>query len=33
MTNIKGVSNSKAKAELDWQPLYKSWREGFRKGL
>jgi nucleoside-diphosphate-sugar epimerase len=33
MTQIRGTSNLKAKRELGWTPLYKSWREGFRTGL
>jgi hypothetical protein len=33
MTQIRGTSNAKAKRELDWQPRYKSWRDGFRTGL
>lgn len=33
MTEIRGASNAKAKRELGWQPCYKTWREGFRKGL
>jgi hypothetical protein len=33
MTQIRGVSNAKAKRELAWQPLYKSWRQGFWTGL
>ena len=33
MTQIRGVSNAKAKRELSWQPLYKSWRQGFWTGL
>jgi nucleoside-diphosphate-sugar epimerase len=28
-TQLRGASNAKAKAELDWQPRYASWREGF----
>ena len=28
MTELRGVSNAKAKRELDWQPRYPSWREG-----
>jgi nucleoside-diphosphate-sugar epimerase len=32
-TRITGSSNAKAKRELRWQPLYASWREGFREGL
>lgn len=33
MTELRGVSNAKAKRELGWQPKYASWREGFRTGL
>ena len=33
MVEGRGASNSKAKRELDWQPLYPSWREGFVNGL
>jgi 2-alkyl-3-oxoalkanoate reductase len=33
MTQSRGSSNQKAKRELDWQPRWASWREGFRKGL
>lgn len=33
MTQLRGSSNAKAKGELDWQPRYRSWREGFRSGL
>jgi 2-alkyl-3-oxoalkanoate reductase len=33
MTQIRGVSNGKAKRELGWTPRYQSWREGFRYGL
>jgi 2-alkyl-3-oxoalkanoate reductase len=30
MTEIRGASNAKAKRELGWQPLYPSWRQGFK---
>jgi nucleoside-diphosphate-sugar epimerase len=30
MTRSRGVSNAKAKRALDWQPAWRSWREGFR---
>jgi 2-alkyl-3-oxoalkanoate reductase len=30
MTSIRGSSNAKAKRVLGWQPVYKTWREGFR---
>jgi nucleoside-diphosphate-sugar epimerase len=33
MTQIRGGSNAKAKRELGWQPLYRSWRQGFVQGL
>lgn len=33
MTQARGSSNAKAKAELEWQPRYPTWREGFRTGL
>lgn len=33
MTEVRGASNAKAKRELDWQPRWTTWREGFRDGL
>ena len=33
MTEGRGSSNAKAKRELDWQPIWPSWRDGFRDGL
>jgi nucleoside-diphosphate-sugar epimerase len=30
MTSARGTSNEKARKELDWEPRYASWREGFR---
>jgi nucleoside-diphosphate-sugar epimerase len=33
MTEVRGASNAKAKRELDWQPVYASWRTGFADGL
>jgi nucleoside-diphosphate-sugar epimerase len=33
MTQSRGVSNATAKRELDWQPRWPSWREGFLHGL
>ena len=30
MTEMRGSSNAKAKRELDWQPAYPTWREGFQ---
>jgi 2-alkyl-3-oxoalkanoate reductase len=32
-TALEGASNERAKRELDWQPRYPSWRQGFREGL
>lgn len=33
MTQVRGCSNAKAKAELGWQPIWPTWREGFLHGL
>jgi nucleoside-diphosphate-sugar epimerase len=33
MTEIRGASNEKAKNELDWKPVWSSWREGFSQSL
>jgi len=33
MTEGRGSSNAKAKRELGWQPIWPSWRDGFRQGL
>jgi nucleoside-diphosphate-sugar epimerase len=33
VTEQRGASNARIKRELDWQPRYESWREGFRNGL
>ncbi len=33
MTKIRGASNAKAKQSLGWQPIYTSWRDGFRRGF
>ena len=33
MTQIRGLSNAKARRELGWSPRYPSYREGFRDGL
>jgi 2-alkyl-3-oxoalkanoate reductase len=33
MNDIRGVSNAKAKAELQWTLKWPSWRQGFREGL
>ncbi len=32
-TRLEGASNEMAKRELDWQPSYPSWRQGFREAL
>ena len=29
MTESRGASNAKAKAELGWKPAHPSWRKGF----
>jgi 2-alkyl-3-oxoalkanoate reductase len=33
MTESRGGSNAKAKRELGWEPVFASWRAGFRRGL
>jgi hypothetical protein len=33
MNDIRGVSNEKAKSELQWTLKWPSWRQGFREGL
>jgi nucleoside-diphosphate-sugar epimerase len=33
MTQVRGASNAKAKAALDWKPQYPTYREGFSLGL
>jgi len=33
MQELRGASNARIKRELDWQPKYASWREGFRTEL
>jgi nucleoside-diphosphate-sugar epimerase len=33
MTQVRGCSNAKAKRELNWAPIYPSWRIGFVDGL
>jgi nucleoside-diphosphate-sugar epimerase len=30
---LRGASNARAKRELGWEPLYPSWRKGFREAL
>lgn len=33
MTQVRGSSNAKAAAELDWRPAWSSWRDGFAADL
>ena len=33
MTEGRGSSNAKAKRDLGWEPIWPSWRDGFRYGL
>jgi nucleoside-diphosphate-sugar epimerase len=33
LTQVRGSSNAKAKAELGWAPKWSSWRDGFRLAL
>lgn len=33
MTKMRGMSNAKARRELEWRPRYASWRQGFWAGL
>jgi nucleoside-diphosphate-sugar epimerase len=33
MCEIRGASNAKAKRELGWNPVWPTWREGFRRGM
>jgi nucleoside-diphosphate-sugar epimerase len=33
MTDVRGVSNAKAKRVLEWRPRWASWRDGFRRAL
>jgi nucleoside-diphosphate-sugar epimerase len=33
MESTRGASNAKAKRELGWQPVWSTWRDGFRRGL
>lgn len=33
LTQLTGASNAKVKAEFQWSPMYRSWRDGFREGL
>jgi nucleoside-diphosphate-sugar epimerase len=33
MTKVRGASNAKARRMLNWQPGYRSWRDGFHRGF
>ncbi len=33
MQSTRGASNAKAKKELGWEPIWPTWREGFKRGL
>jgi nucleoside-diphosphate-sugar epimerase len=33
MTEVRGASNAKAKAQLDWKLRFPSWRQGFAESL
>jgi nucleoside-diphosphate-sugar epimerase len=33
MTGLQGATNAKARRELDWEPRWPSWRQGFREAL
>ena len=33
MTVNRGASNAKARQELAWRPIWRSWRDGFRDGM
>jgi nucleoside-diphosphate-sugar epimerase len=33
MTQGRGSSNEKAKSELGWEPVWSTWRDGFRRAL
>lgn len=33
MTEVRGASNAKAKRDLGWQPMWRTWRDGFPQGL
>jgi 2-alkyl-3-oxoalkanoate reductase len=33
LTSARGSSNAKAKRVLGWEPMYPSWRDGFRRAL
>ncbi len=33
MTSVRGASNTKARRVLGWQPIYASWKHGFRRSL
>ena len=33
MCEVRGADNAKAKRELGWNPVWPTWREGFRNGM
>ena len=33
MCEVRGADNAKAKRELGWNPIWPTWREGFRSGM
>jgi nucleoside-diphosphate-sugar epimerase len=33
VNELRGASNARIKRELDWQPRYASWRQGFREAM
>jgi nucleoside-diphosphate-sugar epimerase len=33
MCEVRGADNAKAKRELGWNPIWPTWREGFRRGM
>ncbi len=33
MTDVRGASNAKARRELGWQPVHRSWRDGFTEAV
>jgi 2-alkyl-3-oxoalkanoate reductase len=33
MTDVRGGSNGKFKSAFGWQPMFASWRKGFKGGL
>jgi nucleoside-diphosphate-sugar epimerase len=33
MTDIRGASNARFKLTFAWEPIFSTWRDGFRRGL